>query len=49
MTISARVRLPDGQTASKTLVVTMQKAELKGAPAPAGARWVVTAVTAAGA
>lgn len=46
VTVSARVRLPDGQTMSKTLIVTMQKAELKGSPAPAEARWVVTAVKA---
>ena len=46
VTISARVRQPDGQTVQKTLVVTMQKAELKGDNVPADVRWVITAVKA---
>ncbi len=46
VTISARVRQPDGQTVQKTLVVTMQKAELTGGAAPADVRWVITSVKA---
>jgi len=46
VTISARVRQPDGQTVQKTLVVTMQKAELKGDNVPPDVRWVITAVRA---
>jgi hypothetical protein len=41
VTISADVKLPDGQTAKKTLVVTMQRALLKGDKEITG-RWIIT-------
>ena len=45
VTISARVRAPDGQVADKQMVVTLQRAELKNAAGEARmGRWVVTAV-----
>jgi hypothetical protein len=40
VTISAPVRLPDGQTVTKTLVVRLQHAELKG-DKPIVGRWIV--------
>jgi hypothetical protein len=41
VTIDAPVKLPDGQTAQKTLVVTMQRAELTG-DRPITGRWIIT-------
>ncbi len=45
VTIDAEVRTPDNQTVQKQLVVTMQRAELKG---PGGeqrvGRWIITAI-----
>jgi hypothetical protein len=43
VTVSASVKLPSGQTAQKTLVVTMQRAILKGDREITG-RWIVTDV-----
>jgi hypothetical protein len=37
------VRLPDGTSADRTLVVTMQRAVLKANPEIAG-KWIITAV-----
>jgi hypothetical protein len=49
VTINARVRQPDGNVATKTLVVTMQRAQLKS---PEGreipGRWIITGVREAG-
>jgi hypothetical protein len=42
-TIAARVNLPTGQAADKTLVVTMQRAVLKGDREITG-RWVITGI-----
>lgn len=44
VTISARVRSPDGQTADKQLVVRVQRAEVKGAAGARTGRWLVTAI-----
>ena len=41
VTIDAPVRTPDGQTVQKTLVVTLQRAELKG-DRPITGRWIIT-------
>jgi hypothetical protein len=41
VTIDAPVKLPDGQTTQKTLVVTMQRAELTGEK-PITGRWIIT-------
>jgi hypothetical protein len=41
VTVSAPVRLPDGSTAQKTLVITLQRAILNG-DKPVVGRWVVT-------
>jgi len=43
VTVSASVRLPNGQSAQKTLVVTMQRAMLKGDHDVTG-RWIITGV-----
>lgn len=43
VTITAPVRLPGGQTAQKTFVITMQRAVLKGDKNVTG-RWIITAV-----
>ena len=43
VTVSASVKLPSGETAQKTLIVTMQRAVLKGDREITG-RWIVTAV-----
>ena len=43
VTIDAPVKLPSGQTAQKTLVVTLQRAELKG-ERPITGRWIVTGI-----
>jgi hypothetical protein len=48
VTISANVRLPSGETAQKTLVVTMQRAVLKGDRDITG-RWIIAAIKDAGA
>jgi len=48
VTISATVRLPSGETAQKTLVVTMQRAVLKGDRDITG-RWIIAAIKDAGA
>ena len=50
VTINAQVRLPDGKTEAKTLVVTLQQARLKSA-SPEGlvGRWIIGAITDAGA
>lgn len=49
VTISARVRQPDGKVVNKTLIVTMQRAQLKS---PDGrdlsGRWIITGVREAG-
>jgi hypothetical protein len=43
VTITASVRMPDGTTADRTLVVTMRRAVLKGEPELAG-KWIITAI-----
>jgi hypothetical protein len=43
VTVAASVRLPDGATVQKTLVVTLQRARLRGSPEITG-RWIVTHV-----
>ncbi len=43
VTISATVRLPSGETAQKTFVVTMQRAVLKGDRELTG-RWIIAAI-----
>jgi len=43
VTIDAPVKLPSGQTVQKSLVVTLQRAELKG-DKPITGRWVVTGI-----
>jgi hypothetical protein len=43
VTIDAPVKLPSGQTAQKTLIVTLQRAELK-ADKPIVGRWVVAGI-----
>ncbi len=43
VTVSASVKQPDGRTARKSLVITMVKAELKGAK-PISGKWVITSV-----
>jgi hypothetical protein len=48
VTIDAPVRLPGGQTVQKTLVVTLQRAEIKG-EGPSGERWTITNVNEASA
>lgn len=50
VTVSASVKLPSGQTVPKTLIVTMQRAVLRGDRDVTG-RWIITSVkdTAAGA
>jgi hypothetical protein len=44
VTVAASVRMPDGATVQKTLVLTLQRAVLKGQKELTG-RWVVTGVT----
>jgi hypothetical protein len=45
VTITAKVRSPDGQVSDKTLVVTLERAEMKNAAGEARiGRWVVTAI-----
>jgi hypothetical protein len=48
VTLTANVRLPSGDTARKTLVVTMQRAILKGDREITG-RWIIAAIKEAGA
>jgi predicted RNA-binding protein with RPS1 domain len=43
VTVSAPVRQPSGQTAQKTLIITMQRAHLKGQSDLTG-RWIITSV-----
>jgi hypothetical protein len=43
VTISADVKLPDGQSAKKTMVVTMERALLKGDKDITG-RWIITGI-----
>ena len=43
VTVNANVKLPNGQTAQKTLVVRMQRAVLKAEKEIAG-RWIITSV-----
>ena len=43
VTIAAPVKAPDGTTADKTLVVTMQRAVLKGETEITG-KWIITGV-----
>lgn len=43
VTISAPVRMPDGQTVKKTLIVTMQRAVLTGDRVITG-RWIITGI-----
>jgi hypothetical protein len=50
VTINATVRLPDGKTTPKTLVITMQRARLKGAtPDGLTGRWVIAGIKDTGA
>ena len=44
VTITATVKMPDGSTAQKNLVVTMQRAVMKATPADKTGRWIFTAV-----
>jgi len=44
VTIDATVKAPDGQTSQKNLVVTLQRAIVKGAKGEKPGKWVVTAV-----
>jgi hypothetical protein len=44
VTIDAPVRLPTGQTAQKTLLVTMQRAILKGEKGEITGRWIITSI-----
>jgi len=48
VSVSAPVRLPNGQIAPRNLVITMQRAMLKGDKAIAG-RWILTSIKDAGA
>ncbi len=43
VTISAPVRLPNDQTVEKTLIVTLQRADLRG-DHPISGRWIVTGI-----
>ncbi len=43
LTITAPVKLPNGQTVTKTLVITLQRAELKGEK-PIVGRWIVAVI-----
>lgn len=43
VTIAAPVRLPNDQTVQKTLIVTLQRAELRG-DHPISGRWIVTGI-----
>ncbi len=43
VTLSAPVRTPDGSSADRTLVVTMQRAILQGEP-PVEGKWIITSV-----
>jgi hypothetical protein len=43
VTIDANVKLPSGQTTKKTLVVTMERAELTGEK-PRTGRWIITQI-----
>ena len=43
VTISASWKSASGESAKKTIVVTMKKAELKGGEKPIDGRWVITA------
>ena len=43
VTVSAPVRLPDGSTARKTYIITLQRATLKGEP-PITGHWIVTGI-----
>lgn len=43
VTLSAPVRTPDGSSAERTLVVTMQRAVLQGDP-PVEGKWIITGV-----
>ena len=43
VTIDAPVKLPNGQTTQKTLIVTLQRAELSGEK-PITGRWIVTGI-----
>jgi hypothetical protein len=42
VTVAAKVRKPDGTTADRTLVVTMEKANLKGPAGDREGRWIIT-------
>jgi hypothetical protein len=42
VSISAPVRLPNGQTAQKDYVVTMERAILKGDNGEIAGRWIIT-------
>jgi hypothetical protein len=43
VTLSAPVRTPDGSSAERTLVVTMQRAVMQGDP-PVEGKWIITGV-----
>ncbi len=44
VTISATVRSPDNQSADRQLVITLQRAEVKGAAGARTGRWLITAI-----
>jgi hypothetical protein len=43
VTITAPVRMPDGQSVTKTLVITLERAELKG-DRPIVGRWIIASI-----
>ena len=49
VTLNAQVRDPNGNTAPKTLVFTLQKAVGKGAEGEQGGRWIITSIREQGA
>jgi hypothetical protein len=44
VTVSAPVKLPGGQTVRKSLVITMERAILRGDTGDVNGRWIVTAI-----
>jgi hypothetical protein len=44
VTIAATIRMPNGSTTEKNLVVTMQRAVVRASPADKTGRWIFTAV-----
>lgn len=47
MTVSANMKMPDGQSAKKTLVVTLKQARMKGPQGDIAGNWIVTNVASA--